>query len=186
VCVCVCVCVCVRKNKTRGERKKYHIWQPRRLATGSGFSPIFHDTRTEPWMQHGIAVRVCVCVSLWECMFEQVSAHFTEWAKCNWFVWAAAVTTDTRPHPLDYGMTGEKIHFSRQREDTMFPFKTQPWAEKRSHVCYNSPGSIPRMAHFPFFSATAGNPRGDGSRRDFDNAMRGVLFFFFSSIILKA
>lgn len=57
--------VCEKENKTsRRKKKKYHIWQRRRLATGSAFSPIFHDTHWTLNARRHRCECVCVCVSL--------------------------------------------------------------------------------------------------------------------------
>lgn len=44
------------------EKKKHHIWQRRCLATGSAFSPIFHDTQWTLNARRHRSVCVCVCV----------------------------------------------------------------------------------------------------------------------------
>lgn len=75
-----------------------------------------------------------MCASL--CMFEQVSAHFSERTKCNWFAgsWQRGPgclkpgTTNTHPPAVNYCMTDIRA-ITQQQEDKTCWVKTQPLSQ---------------------------------------------------------
>lgn len=78
--------VCEKENKTSRRKKKYHIWQRRRLATGSAFSPIFHDTH---WTLNARRHRCeCVCASLSMHVWARIRSRHTAYKM--YLVWLGA------------------------------------------------------------------------------------------------
>lgn len=100
------VCVCVWKKRTRqgGRKKKDHIRQRRRLATGSAFSPIFHDTHwTLNARRHRCkCVRASLSMHVWAsiCSRQGVYKMYLVWLGADSVAAEAINNKHTRPHSI--------------------------------------------------------------------------------------
>lgn len=132
------MCVWERENKTRREKKVPYMatmLPSNRFCLQPNFP--WHTLNSEC-----NTASLHVCASLWVGMFEQVSAHFTELTKCNWFGWeqdsvamaySKPVTTNTHPPSVNYCMT-DSTAFTQLWEDKMCPLKHSPYQKPWANV----------------------------------------------------